>query len=75
MRDRARDHVVRVVEVAVTVLPASGSGEDRAVAVPTGCGYFVAVADGVGGTGNGAAAERLVTALTKLHQENGISFL
>ena len=49
------------------MLPASGRGEDRTVAVPTGGGYLVAVADGAGGTGNGAAAaERLVTALTKL---------
>ena len=37
------------------------------MAVPTGGGYLVAVADGAGGTGNGAAAaERLITALTKL---------
>jgi PPM family protein phosphatase len=56
-----------IVEAAVRVSPASGPGEDRAVAVPTGDGYLVAVADGAGGTGNGAAAaERLVTALTKL---------
>jgi serine/threonine protein phosphatase PrpC len=55
------------VEAALKVLPASGSGEDRAVAVPTAGGYLVAVADGAGGTGNGAvAAEQLIAALTRL---------
>jgi hypothetical protein len=35
-------------------------------------GYLVAVADGAGGTGGGAAAaERLITALTKLTAEAG----
>jgi serine/threonine protein phosphatase PrpC len=49
------------VEAAVVVLPASGAGQDRALAVPTSGGYVVAVADGAGGTGSGAAAaERLV---------------
>ena len=37
------------------------------MAVRAGSGYLVAVADGAGGTGNGAAAaERLIAALTKL---------
>lgn len=56
-----------MVEAAVRVSTASGPGEDRAVAVQTAGGYLVAVADGAGGTGNGAAAaERLIAALTKL---------
>jgi hypothetical protein len=33
------------MEAAVRVSPASGPGEDRALAVPTGGGYLVAVAD------------------------------
>jgi hypothetical protein len=45
-----------VIEAAVKVLPPSGA--DRAIAVPSEGGYFVAVA---GGTGGGASA-----ALTKL---------
>jgi serine/threonine protein phosphatase PrpC len=49
------------VEAAVVVLPASGAGQDRALAVPISGGYVVAVADGAGGTVSGAAAaERLV---------------
>jgi serine/threonine protein phosphatase PrpC len=56
-----------LVEAAIKVLPASG--QDRAIAIPTAGGYLVAVADGAGGTGGGAAAaERLVAALTKLTQ-------
>jgi hypothetical protein len=54
-----------VIEAAVKVLPPSGA--DRAIAVPSEGGYFVAVADGAGGTGGGAsAADRLIVALTKL---------
>jgi PPM family protein phosphatase len=53
------------VEAAVKLLPEDG--QDRAMAAPTPGGYLVAVADGAGGTGNGAAAaERLITGLTKL---------
>jgi serine/threonine protein phosphatase PrpC len=53
------------VEAAIKLLPESG--QDRALAVPTAGGYLVAVADGAGGTGNGAAAaERLITGLAKL---------
>jgi serine/threonine protein phosphatase PrpC len=55
------------VEAAVRVLPASGAGEDRAIAVPTPGGYVVAVADGAGGTGGGAAAaDSLIAFLSKL---------
>ena len=54
-----------LVEAAIKVLPESG--QDRAIAMPTAGGYLVAVADGAGGTGGGAAAaERLIAALTKL---------
>jgi hypothetical protein len=54
-----------VIEAAVKVLPLSGA--DRAIAVPSEGGYFVAVADGAGGTGGGASAgDRLIVALTKL---------
>jgi serine/threonine protein phosphatase PrpC len=56
------------MEAAAKVLPVSG--EDRAIAMPTAEGYLVAVADGAGGTGGGAAAaERLITFLAKLAQE------
>jgi serine/threonine protein phosphatase PrpC len=52
------------VEAAVKLLPASG--QDRALAVPIPGGYLVAVADGAGGTGDGAAAaECLITGLAK----------
>jgi serine/threonine protein phosphatase PrpC len=55
------------VEAAITLLPAYGSGQDRAIAVPTEGGYLVAVADGAGGTGEGAAAaERLIEFVSKL---------
>ena len=54
-----------MIEAAVKVLPPSGA--DRAIAVPSEGGYFVAVADGAGGTGGGASvADRLIVALTKL---------
>jgi hypothetical protein len=54
-----------VIEAAVKVLPPSGA--DRAIAVPSEGGYFVAVADGAGGIGGGAsAADRLIVDLTKL---------
>jgi len=54
-----------VIEAADKVLPPSGA--DRAIAVPSEGVYFVAVADGAGGTGGGAsAADRLIVALTKL---------
>ena len=53
------------MEAAITVLPMSG--QDRAMAVHTGAGYLVAVADGAGGTGDGAAAaEHAITGLAKL---------
>jgi PPM family protein phosphatase len=56
-----------LVEAAIKVLPASG--QDRAIAVPSARGYLVAVADGAGGTGGGAAAaERLMAILTSLTQ-------
>lgn len=55
------------MEVAVRVLAASAYGEDRALALPTAGGYLVAVADGAGGTGNGAAAaDRLIAFISKL---------
>lgn len=54
-----------MIEAAVKMLPPSGA--DRAIAVPSEGGCFVAVADGAGGTGGGAsAADRLIVALTKL---------
>jgi PPM family protein phosphatase len=54
------------VEATLKVLPASGSGEDRAVAVPTSGGYVVAVADGAAGTSSGAvAAERVIALVNK----------
>ena len=54
-----------MIKAAVKVLPPSGA--DRAIAVLSEGGYFVAVADGAGGTGGGAsAADRLIVALTKL---------
>ena len=53
------------MEAAIKVLPTSG--QDRAVAVRAGRGYLVAVADGAGGTGGGAAAaDRLIATLAKL---------
>jgi serine/threonine protein phosphatase PrpC len=53
------------VEAALKLLPENG--QDRALAVPTQGGYLVAVADGAGGTGDGAAAaERVITGLAKL---------
>jgi serine/threonine protein phosphatase PrpC len=53
------------VQAAIKVLPEGG--QDRALAVPTAGGYLVAVADGAGGTGNGAAAAaRLIAGLAKL---------
>lgn len=55
------------MEVAIKVLSASGSGQDRAIAVPTEGGYLVAVADGAGGTGDGAAAaDGLIEFVSKL---------
>src|SRR6266702_221700 len=56
------------MEAAIKVLPMSG--QDRAIAIPAAGGYLVALADGAGGTGNGAvAAECLITFVTKLSQE------
>jgi serine/threonine protein phosphatase PrpC len=53
------------VEAAFRLLP--DSGQDRVLAVPTPGGYLVAVADGAGGTGDGAAAaEHVITELAKL---------
>jgi serine/threonine protein phosphatase PrpC len=53
------------MRAAIKLLPACG--QDRAMAVPTPSGYLVAVADGAGGTGDGAAAaEHLITGLAKL---------
>jgi serine/threonine protein phosphatase PrpC len=60
------------VEAAIEVLPASGAGEDRAIAVSTAGGYMVAVADGAGGTGDGAAAaDSLIAFLSKLTEKAG----
>ncbi len=56
------------MEVAINVLPMSG--QDRAIAIPAAGGYLVALADGAGGTGNGAiAAECLINFVTKLSKE------
>ena len=56
------------MEAATNVLPMSG--QDRAIAIPAAGGYLVALADGAGGTGNGAvAAECLIAFVTKLSQE------
>jgi serine/threonine protein phosphatase PrpC len=56
------------MEAAIKVLPMSG--QDRATAIPAAGGYLVALADGAGGTGNGAvAAECLIAFVTKLSQE------
>ena len=53
------------MEAASKLLPENG--QDRALAVPAPGGYLVAVADGAGGTGDGAAAaERLIAGLAKL---------
>lgn len=55
-------------EVAVRVLPTSG--QDRALAIPCDSGYLVAIADGAGGTGGGAAAaDRLIGLIAKLAPE------
>lgn len=55
------------MEAAIKVLAASGSGQDRAFAVPIRGGYLVAVADGAGGTGSGAAAaDSLIAFISKL---------
>jgi PPM family protein phosphatase len=55
------------VEAAIKVLSASGSGQDRAIAVPSEGGYLVAVADGAGGVGDGAAAaDGLIEFVSKL---------
>jgi serine/threonine protein phosphatase PrpC len=55
------------MEAAIKVLPMTG--QDRAMATPVPGGYLVALADGAGGTGNGAvAAERLMTCVAKLAQ-------
>ena len=55
------------MEAAIRVLAASGSGEDRAIAIPSAGGYLVAVADGAGGTGDGAAAaDGLIEFVSKL---------
>jgi serine/threonine protein phosphatase PrpC len=56
------------MEAAINVLPMSG--QDRAIAIPAAGGYLVALADGAGGTGNGAiAAECLIAYVTKLSKE------
>ncbi len=56
------------MEAAINVLPVSG--QDRAIAISAAGGYLVALADGAGGTGNGAvAAECLIAFVTKLSQE------
>ena len=49
------------MEAAVKVLSAPGSGQDRAIAVPTSGGYLVAVADSAGSDGlfKYAHAERI----------------
>jgi serine/threonine protein phosphatase PrpC len=53
------------MQAATKVLPARG--QDRAIAVPAPGGYLVAVADGAGGSGDGAAAaERVITGLAEL---------
>lgn len=55
------------MQAVVRVLAASASGEDRALALPTEGGYLVSVADGAGGTGNGAAAaDRLIAFISRL---------
>jgi serine/threonine protein phosphatase PrpC len=47
------------MQAVVNVQPSSG--QDRAAAIPVAGGYLVVLADGAGGTGNGAAAaERLI---------------
>jgi len=52
------------MQVAVHVEPPSG--DDRAVAIEVAGGYVVALADGAGGTGNGAlAAELLIAFVTR----------
>jgi serine/threonine protein phosphatase PrpC len=62
----SRDGAARSpVEVRVKVVPPSGA--DRAIALPVDGGHLVAVADGAGGTGGGAAAaDRLIAGLSKL---------
>ena len=55
------------MQAVVRVLAAGGSGEDRALALPAAGGYLVSVADGAGGTGNGAAAaDRLIAFISEL---------
>src|SRR5882672_7108424 len=63
-----KPHAGTSMEAAINVLPMSG--QDRAIAIPAVGGYLVALADGAGGTGNGAvAAEYLIAFVTKLSQE------
>ena len=63
-----RPHARTSLEVAINVLPMSG--QDRAIAIPAAGGYLVALADGAGGTGNGAvAAECLIAFVTKQSKE------
>jgi serine/threonine protein phosphatase PrpC len=50
------------MKMAIAVLPCSGAGEDRAIAIATAKGCLVAVADGAGGSGDGAAAAESLTA-------------
>src|ERR1700692_574760 len=63
-----RSHSRTSMSAAINVLPMSG--QDRAIAIPAAGGYLVALADGAGGTGNGAAAaECLIAFVTKVSKE------
>ena len=64
--DSDRDpHTGTAMETAFKVMPISG--QDRAISIPVTGGYLIALADGAGGTGNGAiAAEGLMTFVTNL---------
>lgn len=55
------------MDTAIKMLAASGLGQDRATAIPAPGGWLVALADGAGGMGGGAAAaERLIDVFSKL---------
>jgi serine/threonine protein phosphatase PrpC len=55
------------VNVSTAVLAASGTGQDRMLAVPTCGGWLLAVADGAGNSGAGAdAADSLISFISGL---------
>src|SRR4051812_3012762 len=56
-----------VISYAIEVIACRGPGQDRAAVIPVDDGVVVALADGAGGTGNGAAAaEAVIDAVTRV---------